>query len=558
MTKHSSASALHVAYFSMEFAVDHRIPNYAGGLGVLAADYMFSIADMQYNAAGVSLIYHQDSNPDMAFYPESFMKRLPQTVLVDIEGRGVHVGVYQYDVVSPLHGKTKPIYFLTTNIPENKEWDRDITKNLYPSDGYTRLAQEAILGIGGVRILRALGYETIDTFHLNEGHAALLTLEVLRENHYQDAQVKEQCCFTTHTPVAAGHDYFDYSEAYRVIGNMMPWHIRDIATHDRLSMTHLALNLSRKTNSVSEKHRRVCEEMFGGYSFKNVTNGVHHIRWASIWMQKLFDSYLPGWREDPSMFRLAAENLPDEDLWTAHQKSKKECIDWINAFPGCLQYEGEGDDDDYFDTHTLTIGFARRFVPYKRPALIFRDLDRLRKLGYRKLQLVFAGNCHPSDEFCVMKRDAIRHFAQEMRGQVRIAVLPEYNTFISKKMVTGCDIWLNNPIIPREASGTSGMKVALNGGINLSIRDGWWEEAIGMKPNSGWGFGSDSRVDMSDFERNRLDSLELYDALQEALSCYGQQDKTQWISKMKESISLLAFFNSNRAIEEYDLKMWKR
>lgn len=550
----TSEKKLRTAYFSMEFALDHRIPNYAGGLGVLAADYMYAMADIHFSGVGVSLIYHQDRDPEKAFDPTPFMELLPVSVEVEIEHRPVKVGAYKYEVVSPVNGYSVPIYFLTTNFPENKPWDRDLTKHLYPSETYTRIAQEVILGIGGVRILRALGYRYIDNFHLNEGHAAFLTLEVLKEEHYHNDRTKKLCRFTTHTPVPAGHDYFDYPLAYRVLGDGIPWHIRDVATQDRLSMTHLAMNLSSKTNSVSEKHQEVCEKMFPGYSFENVTNGVHHIRWSSVWIQKLFDHYIPGWRQHPEYLKTAPMVLPGEALWDAHLKAKHDFISWLNSHQEFFPYD-DFDTDDFFRPDVLTIGFARRFVPYKRPTLIFRNLDTLRKLGYKKLQLVFAGHCHPDDNFCISQRETLRHFAQEMRGQVQIVVIPEYNVHISKKMVTGCDVWLNNPIIPREASGTSGMKVALNGGLNLSILDGWWIEGMKRAPKAGWGFG-DMRQNMNNFDQNAQDAEDLYKKLDQVIKLYYSKNREPWRERMKAAVGLLGHFNAQRCIEEYTDKMW--
>jgi starch phosphorylase len=343
--------------------------------------------------------------------------------------------------------------------------------------------------------------------------------------------------------------------AYDVLRDMIPWHIRDVATQNRLSMTHLALNLSQKTNSVSKKHQEVCREMFPGYPIENITNGVHHIRWSSHWTQELFDRHLPDWRSNPKVLSSAPKNLPRNEVWDAHMKGKHDFISWLNAHPEFFYHESGLEPDDLFDPDILTIGFARRFVPYKRPTLIFRNLERLRKIGYKKIQLVFAGRCHPDDQFCISQREALRHFAQEMRGQIRIVVIPGYNVHISKKMVTGCDMWLNNPIVPREASGTSGMKVALNGGLNLSILDGWWIEGLHRAPRAGWGFG-DHRWNMSDFDRNKHDSEELYAQLEKAIKCYYKRNKKEWIDRMKDAMSLMGYFNTKRCIEEYDTIMW--
>ena len=542
-----------VAYFSMEFAIDARIPNYAGGLGVLAADIMHSFADKKFPAVGVSLIYHQDDDPKKAFQAEKYMKLLKQTVEVEIEDRQVKVGVYQYDVKSE-NGHVVPLYFLTTNFPKNKGWDRDLTKWLYATDEYTRVGQEAILGIGGVRMLKKLGYTDIKTFHMNEGHSAFLTLQCLKDSDFRDEDAKRQCTFTTHTPIPAGHDYFDYRLVGRVLGSMVPWHVKRLATEERLSMTHLAMNLSRRSNSVSERHNQVCHEMFPEYQFANVTNGIHHLTWVADPMAKLFEGTLKNWRKNPTVLSSAAEKLDDGKLRIAHQESKKKLVQWINSKAEFFSYHSEMYTEDHFDEETLTIAFARRFVPYKRPALIFRDLDKLRDLGYRKLQFVFSGKCHPNDQFCNWKAGDLRKFAERLRGQIRVAVIPDYNIDIAKRLISGADIWLNNPIKPREASGTSGMKAALNGVLNLSVLDGWWIEGFQMNPKAGWGFG-DKSDQLDEKVRDDMDSQELYMCLEDAVTCYYEQPE-KWIERMKAAVSLAGFFNTHRVVDEYDEKMW--
>jgi starch phosphorylase len=545
----------HVAYFSMEFAVDAAIPNFAGGLGVLAADILHSCADMSEPVVGVSLIYHQSNNPKHAFDPEKFMKKRPETTIITIEDREVKIGCYEYTIETP-HGKPIPIIFLTTNFEENKRWDRDLTKHLYADHGYTRIGAEAILGIGGVRMLRALGYDNIKTFHMNEGHAAFMTFELLRETGYSDAEVKKLSTFTTHTPIPAGHDYFGYEDVHNVVRDEMPWHIRKLATEERLSMTHLALNLSHHSNSVSEKHREVCEGMFPGYKFENITNGVHHLTWTSPHMAKLFDKYLKGWREDPSVFKDAETKLPDDELMKAHLANKKEYCAWINGQRDAFAVKGELQEEDLFEEDVLTLTFARRMVQYKRPELIFLHLDRLREVGYKKLQLVFAGRCHPNNHYCINIRESIMKYAERLRGQIRVAVIQDYEIDIAKKLVSGSDVWLNNPIKPLEASGTSGMKAALNGLPNLSIPDGWWDEGYKMKPLAGWVFGERSEGVADPKVRDHLDSTELYDRLEEIVPEY-EKDKTKWAKRMKASIALLEHFNTHRVVDEYYDKMWK-
>ncbi|MBI5414247.1 alpha-glucan family phosphorylase [Candidatus Peregrinibacteria bacterium] len=537
----------------MEFAFDAKFRNYAGGLGVLAADMMHSCADMSIPAVGVSLIYHKDDNPEKALNFEKYMKRLSITVDVQVEDRPVKVGVFEYTVKSDI-GKSLPVYFLTTYLPENKRWDRDLTKFLYAGDEYTRIGQETILGIGGVKMLRALGYNHIEKFHMNEGHSAFLTFELLKECAYHDADVRKMCTFTTHTPIPAGHDYFDYHLAERVLTSILPWHIKNIATSDRLSMTHLALNLSEKVNSVSEKHNEVCHQMFPEYSFENITNGIHHLTWISDSMAKLFDSSFLHWRERPSELCDAENTLSGEKVWQAHQKNKKELVKWINEHPEYYIFSPEKYKEDFFDENTLTIAFARRFVPYKRPTLIFRDIDRLRELGYRKIQMVFSGKCYEFDQFCNWQKGNLQKFEKMLRGQIRIAVISDYNVDIAQKLISGADMWLNNPVRPLEASGTSGMKAALNGLLNISVLDGWWIEGFALNPMAGWGFGEKSNG-LDENSRDNMDAHELYENLTDAVNCYYHRPE-EWRKRMKAAISLIHYFNTNRCVEEYMKKMW--
>jgi starch phosphorylase len=537
----------------MEFALDARIPNYAGGLGVLAADIMHSCADKSAPVVGVSLVYHQDDKNPFAI--EQYMKKLDAEVTVQVEDREVTVCAYEYEVKSA-EGEGAKIIFLSTYSEKNQEWDRDITRYLYSSHQYTRIAAEAILGIGGVRMLRALGYNDIDVFHMNEGHSAFLTFEILKENGYQDAEVRKHCTFTTHTPVAAGHDYFEYPIAGKILGDQIPWHIREVATKDRLSMTHLAMNLSRKSNSVAKKHQGVCAEMFPGYRFENITNGIHHLSWVSPHMAKLFDKRLKGWRKNPEIFAEAKEKLSDKEVMESHKKAKKELIDFVNKNRGAFPILPDLIEDDYFDEDTLTITFARRFVPYKRPNLIFTELEKLRDLGHKKIQLIFAGRCHPDDLFCTNLQNEIRDAGRRLRSQIRVAVI-SYDIDIAKKLVAGSDIWLNNPIKPREASGTSGMKAALNGVLNLSLLDGWWIEGYEMEPESGWAFGDRSLNAKDEYERNSIDAEEMYKNLNEVIAEYYQKDHKKWAARMKSAVSLLRYFSTHRVVDEYYDVMWK-
>lgn len=551
--KISAAHNAKVAYFSMEFAFSADIPNYAGGLGVLAADLMYGIADKEYPAVGVGLIYHQSEEDIAKFHPEHFMRKVPETVKVRIEDREVTVGAYEYEATTP-SGNKALVYFLTTYSGDNPVWDRDITRYLYPSNPYHRVAQEAILGIGGVKMLQALGYKNLKYYHLNEGHAAFSTLELLAQNDWKDEKVKKITRFTTHTPVPAGHDKWDYDLAYQVLGDQIPWHIRELATDDQLHMTHLALNLAGKTNGVAKSHKKVCDQMFPDHEFTSITNGVHHVRWASPATRKLFDAYLPKWRKDPSVLSQVPKKVPVEALEAARYENKHDLINWINSNPGFYHFEGHLRDSDLFDPSWMTIVFARRFVPYKRPLLIMRDLERLRAVAGKKVQIIFAGHCHPDDHFCTNRKESLRHFANELRGEVKIASIPDYNVRIAEKLVAGANVWLNNPIPPREASGTSGMKAALNGGLNLSVLDGWWIEGKKRRPKAGWGFGKMKDGETPD-QRDDRHASELYDCLMDAVDVY-YREPDEWMQRSLQAMALLGHFNAHRCIDEYDKVMW--
>jgi len=381
-----------------------------------------------------------------------------------------------------------------------------------------------------------------------------LTLELLKLHNYDESFVKNHSTFTTHTPVPAGHDYFDYDMAYRVLGKMMPLNIKKLATEAQLGMTQLALNLSVRSNSVAEKHRQVCENMFPGFHFENVTNGIYMPRWVSHHVQKVLDDHLPGWQDNPEVLNEAVEKLPSDQLLHAKYQAKKELIDWINDHPEFYPWENI-QDDDWLNADTLTICFARRCVPYKRPDLIFKDLEKLRNVGYKKIQLIFAARWHKHDTYCSNMYEKLQDLAKSLRGQVRVIVLPDYSIDIARKLVGGADVWLNNPIPPQEASGTSGMKAALNGGLNLSILDGWWIEGIEKRPRSGWGFSPQSEY-LAPLKRDDVDAQDLYKALGDAVDCYYNR-REEWEERMKESIALLSFFNTHRVVNEYYEHMWQ-
>lgn len=541
-----------VAYFSMEVAFATHMPNYAGGLGILAADTIMSCADMGVNVVGISLLYHEHDNLEYGFRGERYLTRRTETVEVEIEGRKIKIAIWQKEIIGR-GGAVVPIFFLSSHMPENEKWDRDLTKHLYATDRYTRLGQEIILGVGGVRALEVLGYDKVHTYHLNEGHAAFATFELLRRHNYDEKKVRSLVTFTTHTPIPAGHDYFDYGLAGNSLREMMPLNVRDLAGKDSLGMTQLAMNLSKSTNSVSKRHQKVCEEMFPGKKIENVTNGIYAPRWTGEIMTELFNTHLPGWDENPDVFGEAVKRLPSRELHDTKLMEKNELTNWIN-FNKTFFSVTNVSRDDFLKNDTLTIGFARRFVPYKRPDLIFKDLNRLGNLHKKTVQIVFANRCHPDDFYCNDLRAKLNEYGEKLRGKVKIVLIPDYDLKIAKKLVAGCDIWLNTPVAPLEASGTSGMKAALNGALNVSTRDGWWIEGLEKQPLSGWGFGGRESFP-NEQARDEAEAKELMEALEEAANCY-YKTPDKWTERMKHAIALAEFFNTSRLVKEYSKNIW--
>lgn len=554
--REESRPSLDVAYFSMEIGLSSAIPTFAGGLGILTADLMHSCADMGVNAVCVTGCWkhgylRQTLNVDgsqryeeIAWDPSQYLKRLPQRVTVTIEGQPVVVGAWQLD----LKGEkgTVPVIFLDTSLPENPQEVHRITHRLYGGDQRMRLRQELVLGIGGVRMLRALGYTDIRTFHMNEGHAAFLTLELLRERQWRDEDVRRSCAFTTHTPIAAGHDVFPYDLAWNVAGDNLPWHIKTLAGEDALSMTKLALNMSRFTCGVSKIHAAVTRRMFPGYAVDAVTNGIHPATWASSEMQALLDRYAAGWRADPSVLEQTCRNLPDAELWQAHQAGKKRLTDEVNRRTG-LQFAPD----------MLTIASARRVVAYKQPELLYENIERLADVCGGRVQIVHSGNAHPSDPFAqgVIQRMVERSHA--LRGRVKIAYLENYNPDLARLFVQGADVWLNTPMRLHEASGTSGMKACLNGVLNFSTLDGWWIEGYGFDPEAGWRIGPQVQAPSDDTARS-IDAEDIYTELQyQIIPEYYYPERARWIRRMKRSIGLIGYFNTHRCVQEYLKKAWR-
>lgn len=553
-------SSLRVAYFTMEIAAKPGIPTFAGGLGILAGDVMHSCADLGVSAAGVSICWqfgylHQTIKENgkqeyesVVWNPADHLTLLPARVSVQVEGRTVSLAAWELVMPaskgSDADGKQGvPVYFLDSNLPENSAEDREITKSLYGGDQSMRIKQEIVLGIGGVKMLRALGYTDIKTFHMNEGHCAFLTLELLKERQFNDAAVKASCAFTTHTPVKAGHDVFGYDLVWKIVGDMLPWHIKKLAGEEALSMTHLAMNMSRYTCGVSKVHEGVARGMLNNPNIDSITNGIHTYTWASPEISRLLDTYLPDWRKDPSVLKEGAMMLPDDALWAAHQMAKERLIKEVHKASG-VQLKSD----------VLTISGARRVVPYKRPELLYTNIARLKEIGGGKLQIIHAGNAHPHDAFA---QEVIEHMiahSKELSDSVKIAYLPNYNPELARLLVSGSDVWLNTPLRLHEASGTSGMKACLNGVPNLSTLDGWFVEGYGMDPGAGWRIGPLAPA-LSPEDTRAIDAEDLYTQLQyQVIPTYS--DSTEWISRMKRAMQLAGHFSTQRAVGEYLAKAW--
>ena len=543
-------------YASMEIALCPEVHTYSGGLGVLAGDTLRSCADLQLTATGITLLYregyfHQELTPDgyQQEHPEPWNVEAFTTALP--EGR-VHVQIEERTVtIEPRVGlivgeknDVVPVLLLDTDLEENDPRDRAITNRLYAGDERMRVKQEAILGIGSKRVLRALNCRDVRTFHLNEGHAAFAPME---DVHYLGKYysfnkpkihelVKSKHVFTTHTPVPAGHDKFSYELLKEVLGaDDFAWSSLELGGHPDCNMTKLALNLSRYSNGVAQKHGEISRKMFPGYAIDAITNGVHLQSWMHPATQELLDIYMPSWRLEPSILEHCYQVIPHEELFNAHQQAKQELISYVQETTG-----------QELQPDTLTVGFARRFAPYKRADLIFSDLDKLRSVASGKLQLIFAGEAHPRDEAGKELIKRVLSYAQQLQGEIEVVFIQDYNMSVAKKLVTGCDLWLNNPLPPKEASGTSGMKAAANGVPNLSTLDGWWIEGITKNPTAGW---------IIEHREDSRDEISLYDQLEHIIHVYYDHPE-RWKEHMVHALSLAHYFNTHRMVTEYERRAW--
>ena len=556
-----------VAYFSMEIALRSEIPTYAGGLGLLAGDTLRSAADLGLPLVAVTLVcragyFRQQIDAEgrqieqaADWQPSQWTHALDAKVAVRIEDRAVWIGCWLYTVQSHMGGRA-PVILLDTDLPENAPQDREITHYLYGGDETYRLKQEMVLGMGGVRILHALGFD-ISAYHMNEGHSALLGIELLRRHAYPPSdlregdlpydlpRVRELCRFTTHTPVEAGHDRFPYELVERLFrsatyGSQAPGKagpiefttLKALAGDERLNMTRLALNLSEFVNGVAKRHAEVSASLYPGYQVRAITNGVHPYTWTAPSFRSLYDTYVAGWCHEPELLS-RADAIPDALLLDAHRRAKEAMVARIRELTGIA-----------LEMPVATLGFARRMTAYKRPDLLFEDLERLRSLaGQRPIQVVLAGKAHPHDEEGKRLIGLLHQRARALAGSVTVVYLPDYDMALAQLLVAGCDIWVNTPLPPLEASGTSGMKAAFNGVPSLSVPDGWWLEGC-IEGVTGWSVN---------------DAHELYAKLEQVVLPLFYGAKAGWTEVMKGSIAKnAAYFNSHRMMRRYATESYLR
>jgi len=572
----------------MEIALENAMPSYSGGLGVLAGDTIGAAADIRLPMVAVSLLYRKgyfrqvladdgtQTEEAVEWDVEKFLQEEAPRVSVMLENRRVELRAWRY-VVKGVRGYEVPVYFLDAALPDNDPADRELTGSLYGGDPFYRLSQEVLLGIGGVRMLRALGHTELMRYHMNEGHAALLTMELLEEEARRAGRtsikgediekVRSKCVFTTHTPVPAGHDKFPVDYLIRLLPDLTRFFdvkdpssvdlIRSILQTDEdfpdlqsaarqgasVSMTYLALSLSNFVNGVAKLHGEVSRRMFPNVQIEAITNGVHAATWTAPAFRDLYDRYIPSWREDNYSLR-GALGLPPEDVWSAHLLAKHDLLEAVRKKTGLK-----------LDPEAFTIGFARRATGYKRADLILKDPDRLRQIAKNAgaFQIVFAGKAHPRDAGGkeIIKR--IFRAKKALKKNVSIVFLDDYNLDLGGKLTSGCDLWLNTPQYPLEASGTSGMKAALNGVPSLSILDGWWVEGH-IEGVTGWSIGDAHRRDPEPDTAadNVADAESLYSKLESVILPLFHQDRNRYLAVMQHAIAINgSFFNTQRMVQQY-------
>jgi glycogen phosphorylase len=548
-----------IAYFSMEIAVDERFPTYSGGLGVLAGDVLRAAADLELPMMGITLVHrqgyfhqvldqagHQSQRPE-PWHPEALLEPVEPKVSLSLNNRRLYVRAWRHWILG-VTGYKLPVYFLDTDLPENGGWERTFTNSLYGGDERYRLFQEIVLGMGGVRILRAQGARRNILFHMNEGHSALLTLALLEERlgrgHLASATtedieaIRQQCVFTTHTPVPAAFDQFPLDMATEALGpeRVAALGPMQATSAGKLNMTYLGLRCSRYVNGVAMRHGEVSQRMFPNEVVHSITNGVHAATWTSPPFQDLYDRHIPEWRHD-NQYLHNAIGIPLSEIRQAHQMAKRAMIKAIAEETGVKLAE-----------NVFTLGFARRAATYKRADLIFGDLDRLREVRRRggPFQIVYGGKAHPSDEEGKAVIRTVFEAARAVRDAIPVVYVENYDMRWARLLLSGTDLWVNNPRQPYEASGTSGMKAAMNGVPSFSVLDGWWVEGC-YEGVTGWAIG---------LEKNPMDSslemTSLYEKLEKQILPAYYDRRRLYVSVMRSAIALNgSFFSAQRMVEQY-------
>ena len=526
-----------IAYLSAEVGFESGLHTYSGGLGVLAGDHIKSAADAGLDLVGMTLLYRQgygrqhldaqgnQSETYAEIDPHEYLCDTGVEISLPLDGGTLHAKIWLYRI------QGLPTYFLDTNHPDNSPTHAALGGRLYGGDDAVRIRQEYLLGVGGIRALQALGHD-VTGLHLNEGHCTFAMLEMLHQG-WTRAELASRCLFTTHTPVPAGHDRFAWEDVEAVVGHLLPDDARELGGASQCSMSHLAVALAGQVNAVSNLNAFVASGMFEPTHIHPITNGVHHRTWTGPAIAELFDAHLEGWREDPAVLAHAGR-LPDSGLGEAREQSRAVLRDLVRVSTGVV-----------LEKERLTIGFARRFATYKRANLVFSDIERLRAIGGGRIQFVFAGKAHPRDEGGKQLIRDIFAGAAEVAEEIPVAFLEDYSMATGLAMTGGVDIWLNNPLRPMEASGTSGMKAAMNGVPNCSILDGWWPEACEHGVN-GWaiGEGEDDRDD----ER---DANALYSVLADEVLPAWEKGPEHWNDLMRAAIATSARFTGARMISDY-------
>lgn len=554
-----NSHARFAAYFSMEIALEASMPTYAGGLGILAGDTLRSAADIGLPGVGVTLLYrkgyleqHLDSSGSQTqtpsiWSPEKVLEEKKERITVQIEGRDVHVRAWQYSIRG-VGGYVIPVYLLDTALPENSPFDQTLTDSLYAGDDHYRLCQEVVLGIGGVEMLLELGYHHILTYHMNEGHSALLTLAIF-SHHLQGRPIAEataedrdflrkKCVFTTHTPVPAGHDQFPKDLVRHVLGEDRTRELETLEcfSSEVLNMTYVALRGSHYINGVAMHHGEVSQGMFPAYPIHAITNGVHAATWTSPAFQEMYDRHIPEWRRDNNYLRYAI-GIPLGEIRDAHLESKRQLLDAIKEKAGVT-----------LDPLVFTIGFARRAATYKRADLLFSDVERLKWIARHigPIQVIYGGKAHPYDDPAKEMIRRVFAMAAALKDVIRIVYVENYEMRWAQLLTSGVDLWLNTPQRPYEASGTSGMKAALNGIPSFSVPDGWWIEGH-VEGATGWDIGHE---DIPDIPAEEIAAM--YDKLEHRILPMFYGRSSAYLEIRRHTIALNgSFFNTQRMLGQY-------